>query len=236
MLDAIDDRVTAAFGDHHHLPALEFQPSRTAAGRDFLLEEHQHRQTCILDRRMQVPAHQPLAAYLQRQLRFLDDLSAVAVLLALTVTYREQIVPMIDLRQLRLPITCHSVSLRNYDSLDPYSLCALPLRIFFCISSPMQSEFSTTQFAGSMVWCGQSEEKQNKSSAWLNSSIQAKCLRFLGIVIGWVEKRTCSSTYSLGSFFKLRSPDASLRSTNAISPDELMKKSSSRSMKSGSHQ
>ena len=38
-----------------------------------------------------------------------------------------------------------------------------------------------------MVWCGQSEEKQNRSCAWQSSKSQAKCLRFFGIVIGWVE-------------------------------------------------
>ena len=42
--------------------------------------------------------------------------------------------------------------------------------------------------------------------------------------------------FPLGSRRRLRSPEASLRSTSAMSPDELMKKSSRRSMKSGSHQ
>src|SRR5262245_28018316 len=45
MFDAIDRGVAAPFRDHHHLPTLELEPPRAAAGRDFLLIEQQHRET-----------------------------------------------------------------------------------------------------------------------------------------------------------------------------------------------
>ena len=57
---------------------------------------------------MQIPAHQPLPAHFERQFGLLDDLDAVARLLALAVAQRKQLVPMIDLGQLCLPIRLHS--------------------------------------------------------------------------------------------------------------------------------
>src|SRR5262249_18879225 len=109
MLDAVDRGVAAALGDHHDLAALELEPAGAAAGRNLLLVEQQHRQAGVLDRRVQVPAHQALAADLQRQFRLLDDLDAVAGLLALAVAQLEQLLPVVDLGELRLAISCHSL-------------------------------------------------------------------------------------------------------------------------------
>src|SRR5262249_4225840 len=71
MLDAIEYGVALALQDDDHLAALELEPARAAAGRDLLLEEHEHRQHGVLDGRVQVPAHQALAVALERQLRLL---------------------------------------------------------------------------------------------------------------------------------------------------------------------
>src|SRR5262249_16822848 len=105
-----DHGVALALGNHHDLAALELEPAGAAAGRNLLLEEQEHREAGVLDRRVQVPAHQSLPAHLQRKLRLLDDLDAVPELLPLTVAQLEQLLPVIELGELRFAVSHSSFS------------------------------------------------------------------------------------------------------------------------------
>ena len=107
ILHAVDRGVALAFQDQHHLVALELQAAGAAAGRNLLLEENVRRDRGVLNRWMQIPAHQPLAADLEWQFELAHDLQSVALLVALAVAHDEDFVPVIDFGEPRFAVFVH---------------------------------------------------------------------------------------------------------------------------------